>query len=80
MEPLRYIESIRAEAEKAGICKIIPPEGWKPTFALDSEVLYSCSMAGAGSLELIQTNSWKEKVVAEQERYFNTLMLASTAL
>ncbi|KAF9576363.1 hypothetical protein EC968_009337 [Mortierella alpina] len=38
MEPLRYIESIRAEAEKAGICKIIPPEGWKPTFALDSEV------------------------------------------
>ncbi|KAF9950865.1 hypothetical protein BGZ72_007548 [Mortierella alpina] len=37
MEPLRYIESIRAEAEKAGICKIIPPEGWKPTFALDSE-------------------------------------------
>ncbi|KAF9275598.1 hypothetical protein BGZ68_010662, partial [Mortierella alpina] len=38
MEPLRYIESIRAEAEKAGICKIVPPEGWKPTFALDSEV------------------------------------------
>ncbi|KAF9982818.1 hypothetical protein BGZ75_005704 [Mortierella antarctica] len=38
MEPLRYIESIRAEAEKAGICKIIPPEGWKPTFALDTEV------------------------------------------
>ncbi|KAF9965992.1 hypothetical protein BGZ70_003605 [Mortierella alpina] len=38
MEPLRYIESIRAEAEKTGICKIVPPEGWKPTFALDSEV------------------------------------------
>ncbi|KAG9070667.1 hypothetical protein KI688_008206 [Linnemannia hyalina] len=37
-EPLKYIESIRPEAEKAGICKIIPPVGWKPTFALDSEV------------------------------------------
>ncbi|KAF9431525.1 hypothetical protein BGZ76_000196 [Entomortierella beljakovae] len=38
MEPLKFIESIRPEAEKAGICKIIPPEGWKPTFALDTEV------------------------------------------
>ncbi|KAG0088604.1 hypothetical protein BGZ92_005939 [Podila epicladia] len=38
MEPLRFIESIRPEAEKAGICKIIPPEGWKPTFALDTEL------------------------------------------
>lgn len=37
-EPLKYIESIRPEAEKAGICKIIPPAGWKPTFALDTEV------------------------------------------
>ena len=40
MEPLRFIESIRPEAEKAGICKIIPPEGWKPTFALDTEVWF----------------------------------------
>ncbi|KAF9179557.1 hypothetical protein BGZ50_006854 [Haplosporangium sp. Z 11] len=38
MEPLRFIESIRPEAEKAGICKIIPPEGWKPAFALDTSV------------------------------------------
>ncbi|KAF9113649.1 hypothetical protein BGX27_001124 [Mortierella sp. AM989] len=37
MEPLKFIESIRPEAEKAGICKIIPPEGWKPTFAIDTE-------------------------------------------
>lgn len=41
MEPLRFIESIRPEAEKAGICKIIPPEGWKPAFALDTEVQLS---------------------------------------
>ncbi|KAF9993432.1 hypothetical protein BGZ80_002474 [Entomortierella chlamydospora] len=38
VEPLKYIEHIRPEAEKAGICKIIPPEGWKPPFALDTEV------------------------------------------
>ncbi|KAF9921329.1 hypothetical protein FBU30_008683 [Linnemannia zychae] len=38
MEPLKYIEHIRPEAEKAGICKIIPPEGWKPPFCLDTEV------------------------------------------
>ncbi|KAG0231496.1 hypothetical protein BGW42_000202 [Actinomortierella wolfii] len=38
MEPLKYIESIRHEAEQAGICKIIPPDGWKPPFALDTEI------------------------------------------
>ncbi|ORZ22711.1 JmjC domain, hydroxylase-domain-containing protein [Lobosporangium transversale] len=38
IEPLKYIESIRPEAEKAGICKIIPPAGWKPPFSLDTEV------------------------------------------
>ncbi|KAF9367797.1 hypothetical protein CPC16_005998, partial [Podila verticillata] len=37
LEPLKYIESIRAEAEQAGICKIIPPKGWKPPFSLDTE-------------------------------------------
>ncbi len=29
-EPLQYIESIRAEGERFGIVKIIPPEGWSP--------------------------------------------------
>ncbi|KAG0235805.1 hypothetical protein BGX31_004171 [Mortierella sp. GBA43] len=38
MEPLKFIESIRPDAEKAGICKIIPPDGWKPPFAIDTEV------------------------------------------
>ncbi|KAF9167737.1 hypothetical protein DFQ26_003321 [Actinomortierella ambigua] len=38
MEPLKYIESIRHEAEQAGICKIIPPDGWKPSFSLDTEI------------------------------------------
>lgn len=32
-KPLEYIESIRADAERYGICRICPPPGWKPQFA-----------------------------------------------
>ena len=32
-EPLKYIASIRPEAERYGICRICPPSGWKPPFA-----------------------------------------------
>eukprot|EP00474_Spongospora_subterranea_P010603 CRZ11061.1 hypothetical protein [Spongospora subterranea] len=30
LDPFGYIESIRDEVEDAGICKIIPPDSWKP--------------------------------------------------
>ena len=33
--PLRYIASIRPSAEAYGICKVIPPKGWKPPYVLD---------------------------------------------
>lgn len=33
--PLKYIASIRRDAEKYGLCKIIPPRGWKPPFAIN---------------------------------------------
>jgi hypothetical protein len=27
--------SIRKEAERTGVCKIVPPNGWRPPFAID---------------------------------------------
>ncbi len=34
-DPLAYIAKIRHEAEGYGACKIVPPNGWDPPFALD---------------------------------------------
>jgi len=34
-DPLAYINKIRPQAEKAGICKIKPPPNWQPPFAVD---------------------------------------------
>lgn len=33
--PLDYIEKIRPMAQKYGICKIVPPDGWNPPFSVD---------------------------------------------
>lgn len=37
-EPIKYIQKITPEAEKFGIIKIVPPEGYKPDFCLNTEV------------------------------------------
>jgi histone demethylase JARID1 len=37
-DPLEYVRKIAPEGKKYGICKIVPPEGWDPTFAIDTEV------------------------------------------
>lgn len=39
-KPLEYIEKIGWEAKEFGICKIVPPEGWRPPFALNTEVRF----------------------------------------
>lgn len=37
-DPMAYLKKISAEGRKYGICKIIPPDNWNPTFAIDTEV------------------------------------------
>ncbi|SCV69106.1 BQ2448_2126 [Microbotryum intermedium] len=36
-KPMEYIEKIALEAREWGICKVVPPEGWRPPFALNTE-------------------------------------------
>lgn len=43
-DPMAYVRSISDKAKEYGICKVIPPEGWKMPFVTDTEVRsLSCS-------------------------------------
>ena len=37
-DPMAYIKTISDKAKDYGICKIIPPQGWKMPFVTDTEV------------------------------------------
>ncbi|ORX34394.1 PLU-1-like protein-domain-containing protein [Kockovaella imperatae] len=37
LDPMRYIDSIGEAAKPYGICKVIPPEGWRMPFALETD-------------------------------------------
>ncbi|GER34913.1 transcription factor jumonji (jmj) family protein [Striga asiatica] len=42
-DTLKYISSIRPEAEKYGICRIVPPPSWKPPFRLKERDVWETS-------------------------------------
>ncbi|XP_033010528.1 protein Jumonji isoform X2 [Lacerta agilis] len=39
-DPLIYIESIRAQVEKYGMCRVIPPTDWRPECKLNEEMRF----------------------------------------
>ncbi|KAJ6664488.1 hypothetical protein lerEdw1_007145 [Lerista edwardsae] len=39
-DPLIYIESIRAQVEKYGMCRVIPPPDWRPECKLNEEMRF----------------------------------------
>ncbi|XP_062953768.1 protein Jumonji isoform X2 [Cynocephalus volans] len=39
-DPLVYIESVRAQVEKHGMCRVIPPPDWRPECKLNDEMRF----------------------------------------
>lgn len=39
-DPVSYIRKIAPEGKKFGICRVVPPENWQPSFAIDTEVRF----------------------------------------
>ncbi|XP_055988242.1 protein Jumonji isoform X1 [Sorex fumeus] len=39
-DPLVYIESVRAQVEKFGMCRVIPPPDWRPECKLNDEMRF----------------------------------------
>jgi len=81
-DPLKYINKIRPEAQKYGICKIIPPEGWESEFALDGSFRFGTKIQPIHQLQrrsqkgdLERCLSLKEKRETFKEEVRNFLQL-----
>lgn len=49
-DPTEYIRKIAPQGSKYGIVKIVPPENWNPTFAINTEVSFSYARTRASQL------------------------------
>lgn len=59
-DPVAYIQKIAPEGKKYGICRVVPPEGWQPPFAIDSEVCRLHSARSRGRLAKISCSHLHE--------------------
>lgn len=76
--PIEYIKKIAAEGQKYGIAKIVPPPGWNPPFAIDTEVCIlinitikaNCNLAlsFSNSKTRAQSNRWRHSSKLELPR------------
>uniref|UniRef100_J3M5R7 JmjC domain-containing protein n=1 Tax=Oryza brachyantha TaxID=4533 RepID=J3M5R7_ORYBR len=42
-DPIGYITTIRPQAEKYGICRIVPPSSWRPPCSLKEKTFWECT-------------------------------------
>lgn len=74
-DPMEYIRKIAPEGRKYGICKIIPPEGWTPGFAIDTEVRALSPVVSNPFLQAQAANNTQETecmLMAPQKFHFRT--------
>eukprot|EP00698_Gefionella_okellyi_P013409 TRINITY_DN366_c0_g2_i1.p1 TRINITY_DN366_c0_g2~~TRINITY_DN366_c0_g2_i1.p1 ORF type:complete len:752 (-),score=168.40 TRINITY_DN366_c0_g2_i1:27-2282(-) len=69
-DPLRYIESIRPIAEKAGVCRVITPVGWNPAPALDDHIPFRTRVQ---RVHLLRRRSAQRSFVAHLREFYNTM-------
>lgn len=77
-DPLGYIASIRHNAQKYGICKIIPPASWSPPCPLREKNVWECAKFSTRiqQVDLLQNrepmkkkkNQEEEKTIALKDR------------